>query len=458
MTLSIFQIGEILAIAGLLFAAYTYWHSRFIIDLSDPITRQNLADRLAQTTFSQHYENALHHLKSKWDGFFSENWSRQTFTRCLQIAFLYPLGLFMLAWALGGPHQMSGIAMFSEDIQTGWPRIWRAATLFMSIISLYVLAKDYGSSSGRLHRLSEKAVKKLSKGKFRTFVKEAVEGVPASAGLVAFVYIWAIISEEAPLEGAGTVAAGAVVAGALVRELVVTVAVVGAFVALEVITGVGAGVEFLPIIIFLIILPSTNALLDTVSWSATRHFIGKMLTTTSRLAVVLEIIADIAIALICLFLLAALIPNVIELFNLILPAPFDWIGTATDALADPFGAGLLTTGMLLSTLVPTFIHVTAGIGALGAGFAYTDFCAAVARDLASDAVMDIPLRSRAIRALMWHRLWLIPASLVVLALSMGFYYLLSWVTGPIGQLLFDWSICATAWATDQTCEAFFARF
>ena len=74
----------------------------------------------------------------------------------------------------------------------------------------------------------------------------------------------------------------------------------------------------------------------------------------------------------CLVALALALPLAIEgmnsLISLLGGAPIDWRAMLATARAAPFTEGLMVTGMVLTTLLPTLIHLALGLGGLFSHF------------------------------------------------------------------------------------------
>ena len=115
-------------------------------------------------------------------------------------------------------------------------------------------------------------------------------------------------------------------------------------------------------------------------------------------------------------------------------------------MAAPFSSGLFVTGMLLTTLVPTLLHVAAGLFGVFAvwSLAARDAVRLIPADPAGD--MRPSAQQRAAWLLVRRRLWLIPAALSCIPLVAALTYGLTFFTGPIGLFLADLAIWSTGWA------------
>lgn len=207
-------------------------------------------------------------------------------------------------------------------------------------------------------------------------------------------------------------------------------------------------------ITFLIILPLINAVLDWISWAATRYFLSRVVRVKggigSAFALTLDLLLDLVAAALCLIVLAAALPNMIELINLLLPwlkvAPTDWQTFLTSATNDPFGSGLLVWGMLVSTLFPTFIHLAVGFKALFDALTPIDGLKALLPQTVEEWP-NLQSRYQAANRLFYRQIWWVPASLLSGGVVVGFFYgvyaffgLFAWTLGAVAQ-------CATSWKT-----------
>ena len=123
-------------------------------------------------------------------------------------------------------------------------------------------------------------------------------------------------------------------------------------------------------LILLIVLPLVNAAFDHLSVGVSRSLLsmaargvpigyGKM-RLSLWLSTALEIIGDIVFALACLVGLAFFLPLTVEAVNGLLElgeTRLNWEKYVEDAWRDPWGEGIAGVLMLVSTLVPTFLHV-----------------------------------------------------------------------------------------------------
>lgn len=123
-----------------------------------------------------------------------------------------------------------------------------------------------------------------------------------------------------------------------------------------------------------LLLPVMNAKFDMISWYWTRRFLRNLFPASDpsgfgvRLAVD-HLVRDFVLAVVFLVALAVALAAVFALWSEVLrvtgfSAGLPWRDYLQAARNDPFGGGLGVTLMLVSTLVPTFLHFAATFFAL----------------------------------------------------------------------------------------------
>ncbi|MEP3047606.1 MAG: hypothetical protein ABJL55_11730 [Roseibium sp.] len=198
-------------------------------------------------------------------------------------------------------------------------------------------------------------------------------------------------------------------------------------------------------------------MLDTLSLLATRYFLKRAQRhhggIKSFLWLVFDLLLDFAAAFVCLVLLAMLLPNVIEAFNLLMRLingpGIGWENYLSDAMHDPYGEGLFIWLMLLTTLLPTFVHMTLGLAAA---------CMALMPGKAASLLENFPpidhegiwphrgnQQSLARHLAYRESLWTVVALLVV-AVTLGlFTYAAFYLLDDIGYSFNSAALCATSW-------------
>lgn len=120
-------------------------------------------------------------------------------------------------------------------------------------------------------------------------------------------------------------------------------------------------------------LPFVNALFDWASWNVSRHFINRARRPQHWQASFRDLAADAAIAMLIMatmsLVMTSLFDSAVSLERYLgWSDPFSWAHIAINARDDPWGAGLPVTLMLVTTLVPTLLHIACGTIALSLHF------------------------------------------------------------------------------------------
>lgn len=473
--------------------------------LADPEGRAQLRDRLGGAGAFGRYRLAIRDLNGWLDAWFGPSTSGQALERCIAIAFVYPAVLFVatliVAAAARGQIAPYEIGVFLVVTAVAGYLAHRVFRL------LYRLSTNFwrfvGGDSG-LIRLIARVV------------------LGALAVIIAFAIAFVIASTVAgAFAEAGTIILAIIVAFALAFTLAGvlaaagTAAAMGLLLALTVAALAFAGKFAFLLLLFFVLLPMVNALLDWLSWIVTRFFLRRVaqVTPTWRGAglLIAELGADLAAAIVLFLGLVVLLPNGIEIINAVLAitgrAAFDWREIVVRANEAPLSEGLFVIGMLITTLVPTFIHLTRGLAGIAAawtpgaaeaaaglrdtwgnpghawadndvaqvegqdtyyyqdmpeyaqGRAYVqggfqdapvmDYSAPTDVEAESPAALRPSVQQNAAQALRLSRLWYIPAGLVSFGLFVGLVAVLEAAGVSLGDFLVQLAFCASSWSHGQ---------
>jgi len=455
--------------------------------LADPEGRARLRDRLGGAGPFSRYQFAIRDLNMWLDDWFGPSTSGQAMERCIAIAFVYPAVLFVVtlivAGAARGEIALHEVGIFiavtlvaSYLARRAFRAAYRASTNFWRFV---------GGDSGLIRLIARVvlgATAVILAFAIAFVIASTVAGAFAEAGTI----VLAIIAAFALAFTLAGVLATAGTAAAMVLMLVLTVAAL-AF----------SGKFAFLLLLFFVLLPMLNALLDWVSWIVTRFFLQRVARVSSSLSgaglLVLELTADLAAAIVLFLGLVVLLPNGIEVINAVLSvtgrAPFDWQDVVQRANAAPFSEGLFVIGMLITTLLPTFIHFTRGM--TGVAAAWTPGAAEAAaglRDWSDNpshawltgdvaytqdqpdyyqqggfqeaAVLDhTPVeaeaapdnlrpsaRQKAARVLRLSRLWYLPSAVLALGVFAGLAALIDAAGLSLGDFLVTLAFCASSWS------------
>ncbi len=358
-------IGAVFTLAGFAVVFYLFFFEppvagrrRLEEELNDPPSRAELIVQLEAPSWFTGYRRRIERLGETVDAVFGRSW-RSTYERSLQIAFVYPIALFALAWLLGGSGRLGEISLLPKDHGS-----------VRRVFDLLVIAAIAGAFVRVVHNRHRFEARLRSR--FGPASGDRTSGtaglLPLALASVAIVGLggvaFAVIAAVAIF---GTVVGAGAVAVAVLGTVVGTAAVFAAVVAAAALAGAG---EFAMIYgIFYLLLPTLNAAFDCLSWIVTRWFIERAKDVKAGgdgvLFLMGALAADIAFALVCVIGLTLALPVALELVNLALRsgglAPVPWRAMVETATRQPLTDGLLVTGMLATTLVPTMIHVGVGL-------------------------------------------------------------------------------------------------
>lgn len=433
--------------------------------IADPEYRKDVRARLGEGGIFARFMASMSRYDDWLQRWFGRRWSGQAFERCVAIAFVFPVALFLVASVLAGYKageiKLGGILLFifgivMLSIATGW--------LFRLI---YWFLRRMWHSIGGDNELAD-------------IVTRIVLG--AFAVVFAFAISFAVASSVAgEVSDVGTVLF-AIMGGfafALAFAIAFAFAGVWAFlIALILVTIIALTMakEFaFFLLLFFVILPVLNALIDWISWAVTRFHIAIVsrmpLSARGYSLTILVLIADIIVALVLVVVLVALLPIGLELADTLLSVfgrdNFDWRSAAAQAVSAPWNEGLFVTGMLLTPIVPTLALLTISFGSLvmpltpRAGEALTRISPprhdaegdeAQSEDIESE-VEDIPPGEEdsrfAARIIYFSRLWYIPSLLI----SLGIFILIWWIVTlfnvPVAKFFYDLALCSTSWGHGQ---------
>ncbi|MEM7428536.1 MAG: hypothetical protein AAF441_20790 [Pseudomonadota bacterium] len=417
-------LALLVAVAGLIWPS---WSKSLAEQLDNPADRAGIKRALSAASGFERYQAWIGRWTARFDRWFGPPGGYRAFDVCVRLALFYPIGLFLLAWLLGGPGELGRVEIFPA-IDEFPARLWRAALL----VALSLCAYFFFANLEKIIQWIDRSIRRLF-----GISQESTAPITGVIGAVAVA-----VAAAAAVAIAVAVAAAAAVAAATAGAVAVAAA---------------AAVSS---IVFYVLFPLINAALDWLSWRATRYFLSKAKGLKGRDALfwlLADLTFDLVIAFGCLVLLVVALPNVLEMSNLIFawlgwPA-ITWIAQLEQALAYPFTRGLMVTGMLCTTLLPTFIHLVACTG--GVFFS----CIPQARQAAAlipDGDGSFPAgrdKQRVIRTLMLGRLAWAPAAFVVTGFLAFIVWLFQTAGWPLGQGLANIALCSTAWS-HGTCVLF----
>ncbi|MDJ0821679.1 MAG: hypothetical protein QNJ09_07720 [Paracoccaceae bacterium] len=345
--------------------------------LSDPDYRADLITRHDCTT-AQGYYLSLARLLNWAQRFYGNRFSWKAFSRCLTLAYFYPLLAALIGWVALNQTAPGGVGMFA-DVPNWIGRFWRAGVAVLGFAAImFLFPRIFGAGEKLRNRITSGVG--IAPHWAGLLPKAAQWGVLALGFLVewsAFAFALAVavaVSFAIAIAVSGADAAGAFASAVGVAFIVAgagafagAVAVAGAFAgavavagAFAFVAGVAGDVEEASLILFLYaLLPTANALADWLSLAVTRWLLHDMESRRpGAWGLVVHMGADLAAGIACLSALLAALVGMLELWAWAFPTtvPFDWRAYWDAAMVDP-AQGLALWLMCFTTLLPTLVHL-----------------------------------------------------------------------------------------------------
>ena len=376
--LATFVLGIIVTIWTTRFAGYSLRET-----LEDPASRSSLIANYRKPDSEAYFQAVTRVLTFAEDFYGTRLISWQSFGRCLTLAYLYPMLAALLGWVIYNAGSPGGLDLFSQDL-TGPTRALVAGGLLISFpISAFLATKARAFAEWALERVDRALPSSVPRTSFLSKALRATANfgvgafVSAFAGafLIAFAVALAVAGASAfavgfaitfAFAGAFAVAFVGAFAGALAIAYTVALAGASAF------AGAGTDPELLFTALLLVfvftLLPLLNAIADTLSVAITRKFLGHLKRSGTRPGlrrILVHLALDILLALGCLVLLLISLRLCLDLWGRLSPdtLPFDW-RVYIDTIQDDWRHGTALYLMVFTTLIPTLVHVIAGLGAV----------------------------------------------------------------------------------------------
>jgi hypothetical protein len=415
--------------------------------LSRYADRAALKNRLGAAPAFHTYLHTVIRLNEWLMEWFGTALSVQAFERCVAIAFVFPIALFLITLAVNG--------LTSDHIT-----LFQLALFILAFaVFSYVIAVAFRN----LLELVRHAWTRFGgDSDLAQTISRVLLG--AFAVMVAFTISFAIAATFSGQVSNASSVLGSMAGGfALAFACALAFALAGGVlfsVAIAILAGVAlafASNFTMLLFLFFVLLPVVNACVDWLSWGATRFLLeqaegaGNDLKGGLRVAGI--ILGTFASGAVLMVLLSVLLPNALEILNTLfglakLP-PFDWQAMARRAVSEPWTGGLFVTGMLMTPLVPASSHLIVGLTSVLARFTPG---ARAAVEIISDhpEVGLTPAELPPVKmALIYSRAWYLAAA----AITAGVIALASWLISithtPVAQFLSGVAQCSTAWSHGQ---------
>ena len=355
---------------------------------------------IQRNSVAERYHALLRWLLRRAEHFYGRSWlSWQAFNFSLRLAYLYPVLAALLGYAIANNTEVAGLALFGAQDNALLRWLVLLALLAMIVLMVWTLRNDerieawYEALSQRLFgsRLLGRLLPALVVAAvFLLYVYYASGSIGWIAATVAvaiaiFFAAFSVLNLVGSLTVAVASAFANAVAGTFAFAVAAAIALVLALVGLPTVSvAIAFAVAFTIAVIWhfledyanaqallflYLLLPLTNALFDCISVKYSRYFSTRIAAGEGTGIVSKHLLMDGILALLFFFGLLLALPPFIDGYNWLcsftsLP-PIDWRELALQARDDPWGTGILVTLMLLSTLIPTLLHLLMAGLALG---------------------------------------------------------------------------------------------
>lgn len=360
------EIGLAVAILSLIVSAIGTFRSDIDADL---LADQDSLGELAEELRGGIAETYIRAVQSTLD-FATRLWGdkllgQDAFVRSLQISIVYPTVATMLCWLVFNVHTVGGVTTFADGLDLGG----RVLTLVPVLLGSASLA--YGVRLG----ITGNDTWKNRPDHFLTklFGEDRVDEQLSTIFMFGPMVILVIMHHFVPAFFAPSWPSIFVGVAVMFSPLWVATAMVGGAVLLAVGGAIAYAVgysyvtdSFTSSILLLLVLPVTNALADFFSVGATRYFLQRAVTKGAALgAILFHLVLDIGVGLICLTLLIAANVAALTFWSNVFPNTlfFNWDIYLNQIAREPT-AGVALFLMVLTTLLPTMVHIVAGLGAV----------------------------------------------------------------------------------------------
>jgi hypothetical protein len=414
------------------------------LQLSRYDDRMALKERLGSVPPFQAYLVTVHRFNEWLMEWFGPAFSVQAFERCLAIAFIFPIALFLVTLIAngvnGGKVKAYEVLLFAIAFAI---IAYVIAAAFRNLLALIQQAwKTFGGDEGLAHTIA-----RILLGGF--------------AVMVAFTISFAIATTfSGEVANAGSVLGSMAGGFALAFAFAVSFALAGAAlfaVAMVILTGAALAFAsqfaFL-LFLFFILLPAVNASVDWLSWGITRFFLRLAEKAghdmPGQLKVIGAILGTFISGAVLMVLLTALLPSVLEglnvLFAFVHLPPFDWQAMVSTAVAAPWTDGLFVTGMLMTAIVPASAHLVIGLAGM---LARLTPGARTAADTISDhpeAPLSPKEQAPVKLAIIFSRIWYLAGGAITAGLIAAASAVIYVTHAPVALFLSNVAHCATSWS------------
>lgn len=406
-----------------------------------------LAERLGAAPPFRTYLITVQRLNLWLAEWFGPAFSGQAFERCLAIAFIFPIALFLVTLVANG--------IASHSISLGEVALFALAYAVFA----YVIVAAFKNLLDLIRRAWTQFGGDPDTA--QTIARVLLGGF---AVMTAFTISFAIASTfSGQLSNAGAVLGSMAGGFALAFALAIAFALAGAALfSIAVAILAGAALAFASdfaflLFLFFVLLPVVNASVDWLSWGATRFFLKHAECAEPDLRGGLKVGGAVLGAFISgaalMVVLAALLPNVLEVLNVLFGLakipPFDWRAMVAKAVSAPWTGGLFVTGMLMTAIVPASSQLIVGLAGILARLTPGARTAAETIKGHPEAPLSPKELAPVKLTLIFSRLWYFVAAGITVWVIAAASWLIWYTHAPFAAFLSDVAQCATSWSHGQ---------
>lgn len=375
-----------------LLTGFVYWLIYSEIT-KDPDTRKDTVKWLQQAKALKKYKRLIKELRKLLKKFYGKPFSLQALTRSYSIALTYPVTLFLLAYTfLSGSHQLSGYDLLPSVAQHRWVFL---VLIIVFLIGFWLLTTTFDKCGAWIKSQLERLLPIASKEEqdllnrllggmllpvamsllmpdlgWTYWLHGFTLGYFAGGSLILALTVAGIAlavfsftdTFSAYFTGTITIGVAAVFAVAFSFSLAAIGSLATAVVIVTAVAAFGDHALSIAFLILWVLFPFLNAILDWLSLGVSRYFLKQVQKESHPWWVFQDIVLDLVVAMCFMVLLVALFPAAIEAVNYVYAlfseeGHIDWHYFARVARSDPWGEGFMVTMMLVTTLIPTLVHV-----------------------------------------------------------------------------------------------------
>lgn len=391
----------------------------FTFFIRSAVSRERLGKLLCGKSARVKYRVGMEWILLVIESFYGPSNSKKSMCVSLNLASFYPLFFFLISYSfLNGSNEFSGTLLFADSNPY---RFWVFPSIFIGIPWAWflILVADFISTG-----ISNHIVKKDNVNPFSP--KSSIFRIKLGLGVLTYTIIYhflpsneldyvllligfsivAYIVVLLPLKATFTIAALVIAIFTIVSlsqimtaELTGIIAILSIIGLISTFLAVGYKAVYIVFIIYSIVmvhvagqvasgaelstgifliciyimLPLINAAFDWFSWAFSRYYMRKAKDETSWLNLMFDLTVDALIGFLFMLLLCFLLPLAMESLDRLMAyfpsksgviAETNWRELALSARDDPWGKGFLVTMMVLTTLIPTLLHLCVGFFAM----------------------------------------------------------------------------------------------